>query len=54
MSVLGPKDVKVLHNCVKMGVPMISVSYVESKNDIEYVRQVLGIKGKHIKIFSKL
>lgn len=45
LSVLGPKDVKVLHNSIQQGVHMISVSCVESKDDINYVRKVLGSKG---------
>ena len=33
---------------------MIAVSCVESKDDIFYVRKVLGTKGQHIKILAKL
>lgn len=33
---------------------MIAVSCVESKDDIHYVRKVLGTKGQHIKVLAKL
>lgn len=45
LSVLGPNDVKVLHNAVNDGVNMIGVSCVESKDDIIFVKKVLGNKG---------
>ncbi len=45
LSVLGPNDVKVLHNSIQYGVHMIAVSCVESKDDIIYVKKVLGSKG---------
>jgi pyruvate kinase len=33
---------------------MIAVSCVESKDDIVYVKKILGSKGQHIKVFAKL
>lgn len=33
---------------------MIAVSCVESKDDIIYVKKVLGSKGQHIKVLAKL
>jgi pyruvate kinase len=54
LSVLGPNDVKVLHNSIQQGVHMIAVSCVESKDDITYVKKVLGSKGQHIKVLAKL
>ena len=33
---------------------MIAVSGVESKNDIKYVKKVLGSKGQHIKVLARL
>lgn len=45
MSVIGPKDIKVLHNSILLGVDLIAVSFVENKDDIVYVRKVLGTKG---------
>ena len=54
LSVLGPNDVKVLHNSIQHGVHIIAVSCVESKDDITYVKKVLGSKGQHIKVIAKL
>jgi pyruvate kinase len=54
LSVLANNDVKVLYNSINQGVHMIAVSCVESKNDIHYVKKVLGMKGQHIKILAKL
>jgi pyruvate kinase len=54
LSVLANNDVKVLHNSINHGVHMVAVSCAESKDDIHYVRKVLGMKGQHIKILAKL
>lgn len=45
LSVLGPKDIKVLQNSIQQGVECIAVSFVESREDIIYVKKVLGTKG---------
>lgn len=43
---------------VKWGVPndidLIAASFVRKKSDIEYIRKVLGLKGRGIKIISKV
>ena len=39
---------------LKKGVDMIAVSFVRRGSDIEQVRDILGPKGKHIKIISKI
>jgi pyruvate kinase len=54
LSVLGPNDVKVTHNSILQGVNMIAVSCVESKDDISYVKKILGSKGQQIKVLAKL
>lgn len=54
LSVIGPKDVKVLQLSMQLGIHNIVVSCVESKDDILYVRKVLGHKGQHIKLIAKL
>ena len=33
---------------------MIAVSCVESKDDIMFVKKILGTKGQHIKVLAKL
>jgi len=54
LSVVGIKDIKVLHQSIQLGVHAIGVSCVDSKEDIIYVRSLLGTKGQHIKIYAKL
>jgi pyruvate kinase len=54
LSVLGHNDVRVLHNSIQKGVDMIAVSCVESKDDLIYVKKILGSKGQHIKVLAKL
>ena len=54
LSVVGPKDLKILQDSIQLDVHLIAVSYVESKEDILYVRKVLGSKGQHIKVLAKL
>ena len=33
---------------------MIAVSFVESKDDIIFVKKILGSNGQHIKVLAKL
>jgi pyruvate kinase len=54
MSVVTSKDIRDIHSSIKLGVDFISVSYVESKEDIMEVRELLSIKGRHIKIIAKI
>lgn len=54
LPVIGTKDYRILVQAIQLGVNIISVSCVESKEDILEVRKVLGSKGSHIKIFAKL
>ena len=39
---------------IKQGVDFVSASFVRKASDVEYIRDVLGPKGAHIKIFSKI
>ena len=45
LSILGPNDVKVLHNSILLGVSMICLSFVETKEDIDFIRTMLGSRG---------
>lgn len=38
----------------KFGIDMVVVSFVRSANCIESVRDLLGTRGAHIKIFAKI
>jgi pyruvate kinase len=52
--VVSIKDIKDIHSSIKLGVDFISVSYVESKHDINEVRELLSVKGRQIKIIAKI
>lgn len=54
MSVITTKDIRDIHSSIKLGVDYISVSYVESKADIMEVKELLSVKGRHIKIIAKI
>lgn len=54
MSVITTKDIIDIHSSIKLGVDFISISYVENKNDIEEVKELLSFKGRGIKLISKI
>lgn len=54
LSVVTTKDIKDIDSSIKLGVDFIAVSYVESKADIHEVRELLSVKGRHIKIIAKI
>jgi pyruvate kinase len=54
MSVITSKDVRDIHSSIKLGVDYISVSYVENKNDIMEVRELLSVKGRHVRVIAKI
>lgn len=39
---------------LKEGIDMIAASFVRKADDVHYIRDVLGPRGAHIKIFSKI
>jgi len=39
---------------LKRGVDMIAASFIRKAKDVEYIRDILGPKGSHIKIISKI
>ncbi len=54
LSVVSTKDVNDIHDSIKLGVDFIAVSYVENQNDIKEVKQLLSVKGRHIKVMAKI
>ena len=54
LSVVTTKDIRDVHSSIKLGVDFIAVSYVESKADILEVRELLSVKGRHIKVIAKI
>jgi pyruvate kinase len=54
LSVVTTKDIRDIHSSIKMGIDFISISYVESKDDVLEVRELLSIKGRYIRIMAKI
>jgi len=49
------KDIKdVLEFGVPMGVDFIAASFVQSRDDVKFIRKTLGLRGRSIKIISKI
>ena len=55
LPVLEPKDEEdITEFGLKNGVDMVAASFVRKASDVEMIRDVLGPKGAHIKIVSKI
>ena len=55
LPTLSEKDEKDLVQFgLKEGIDMVAASFVRKAEDVEYIRDVLGPKGSHIKIISKI
>lgn len=39
---------------IKNNIDIIAASFIRKASDVEYIRDVLGVKGAHIKIISKI
>ena len=39
---------------LKKGIDLIAASFVRKASDIEYIRDVLGPRGAHVKIIAKI
>merc|ERR550514_2164027 len=55
MPVLQEKDVKDLVSFgIPQGVDFVAASFVQSAADVKFIRQTLGLRGRSIKIISKI
>jgi len=55
LPVLQEKDVKdIIQFGVPMGIDFIAASFVQSKEDVQFIRKTLGLRGRSIKIISKI
>ncbi|XP_061576923.1 pyruvate kinase M1/2b [Cololabis saira] len=54
LPALSEKDIQDLQFGLEQGIDMVFASFIRKGADVQAVRKVLGEKGKHIKIISKL
>ena len=43
-----------INSLIKLGVHFVSVGGVETKEDLNEVKELLSVKGRHIKLLAKL
>jgi pyruvate kinase len=55
LPVLQEKDVKdIMEFGIPMGIDFIAASFVQSRDDVKLIRKTLGLRGRSIKIISKI
>jgi len=55
LPVLQEKDIKDINGFgIPMGVDFIAASFVQSREDVQLIRKTLGLRGRSIKIISKI
>jgi len=54
LSVVTEHDIHHISSGIKLGVDFMSVSYVETVEDIHEVKELLRVKGRHIKVLAKI
>lgn len=55
LPVLQEKDIKDIKEFgIPQGVDFIAASFVQSKEDVQFIRKTLGLRGRAIKIISKI
>jgi pyruvate kinase len=54
MAIVDASDLLAINSVIKLGADFIAVPLVESKEDIMEVRDLLSVKGRHIKLLAKI
>jgi len=54
LPVVDNQDLIIINSLIKLGVDFVSVGGVETKDDLNEVKDLLSVKGRHIKILAKL
>ena len=54
LPVVDQADLIIINSLIKLGVDFVSIGGVETKEDINEVKDLLSVKGRHIKLLAKL
>ena len=54
LPVVDNQDLIIINSLIKLGVDFVSVGGVETREDINEVKDLLSVKGRHIKLLAKL
>jgi len=54
LPVVDQQDLILINSLIKLGVDFVSVGGVETKEDLHEVKELLSVKGRHIKLLAKL
>jgi hypothetical protein len=54
LPVVDQQDLILINSLIKLGVDFVSVGGIETKEDINEVKELLSVKGRHIKLIAKI
>ena len=54
LPVVDQQDLILINSMIKLGVDFVSVGGVETKEDLDEVKELLSVKGRHIKLLAKI
>lgn len=54
LPVVDQQDLILINSLIKLGVDFVSVGGIETKADLNEVKELLSVKGRHIKLLAKL
>jgi pyruvate kinase len=54
MPIVDASDLLAIKDIIKCGADFVAVPLVESKEDIEEVRDLLSVRGRHMKLLAKI
>ena len=54
LEVVTKKDITDVNSCIKLGVDYLIMPYVRNAADVKVLKELLSIKGRNIKVLSKI
>ena len=54
MDIIPPEDIQNINHSVENSIDFLAVPCVDCKEDLEEVRDLLSVKGRHIKLLAKV